>query len=139
MTDDLIPIGEVAERFGLKVSALRYYDAMNLVTPAAFRAGKRWYGPAELRRLAFVRLMNGTYYLSLAQVKVLLDQNDGRWRDIVADRADRISEQVKELERARDCLRHFATCGRDNPISECPTVGDSLQSYVDTRLPGLPG
>jgi MerR family transcriptional regulator, copper efflux regulator len=49
---DLVPIDEVARRFGLRASAIRYYEERDLVRPASRQGGRRWYGPDEIRRLA---------------------------------------------------------------------------------------
>jgi hypothetical protein len=49
-------IGEAAGRLGLRPSALRYYDEQGLVAPRARQAGRRMYGPAELRQLAFLKI-----------------------------------------------------------------------------------
>ncbi|MGH3836793.1 MAG: MerR family transcriptional regulator [Pseudonocardiaceae bacterium] len=53
---NLIPIGQAADRLGLNASALRYYDERGLVSPPARQAGRRMYGPEELRRLAFLKI-----------------------------------------------------------------------------------
>ena len=47
----LVPIDEVARRLGLRASAIRYYEERGLVQPSSRHAGRRWYGPAEIRRL----------------------------------------------------------------------------------------
>ena len=54
----LVPIGEAARRLGVNTSALRYYEERGLVTPAR-RAGRRVYGPGDLRRLAFIQVLQG--------------------------------------------------------------------------------
>ncbi|HUD36177.1 MAG TPA: MerR family transcriptional regulator [Streptosporangiaceae bacterium] len=43
---------KVARRLGLRASAIRYYEQRGLLNPVARRAGRRWYGPAQIRRLA---------------------------------------------------------------------------------------
>jgi DNA-binding transcriptional MerR regulator len=53
---DHMTIGQAAERLGLKPSALRYYDERGLVSVPVRRAGRRMYGPDELRRLAFIKI-----------------------------------------------------------------------------------
>src|SRR4051794_669455 len=54
---ELISIGEAARRVGLNASALRYYEERGLVRPAGRHGGRRMYGQNELRRLAFVQLL----------------------------------------------------------------------------------
>ena len=52
----LIPIGEAARRLQLRPSALRYYDERGLVPATARQGGRRMYGRAELRRIAFLTI-----------------------------------------------------------------------------------
>jgi len=54
---ELVTIGEAAQILGLKTSALRYYEERGLVTPEARRSGRRMYGREQLRRLAFIQLL----------------------------------------------------------------------------------
>jgi MerR family copper efflux transcriptional regulator len=50
-----VPIDEVARSLGLRASAIRYYEQRGLLSPASRQAGRRWYGPAGIRRLAIIR------------------------------------------------------------------------------------
>jgi len=51
-----IAIGEAARRSGVKVPTIRYYEQVGLLpTPARSDSHRRRYGPADLRRLAFIR------------------------------------------------------------------------------------
>jgi len=54
--DELLAIGEVAERAGLAASALRFYEAEGLITSTRNRGGQRRYHRDVLRRVAFVRV-----------------------------------------------------------------------------------
>ena len=55
---DLLPIGEVARRSGLTVSALRFYDGAGVLSPQAVDAtsGYRRYAPGQV---AVARLVAG--------------------------------------------------------------------------------
>src|SRR5829696_5200612 len=53
---DLMPIGEAAQRLGLRPSALRYYDERGLVSPSQRLSGRRMYAADALRRLAFINV-----------------------------------------------------------------------------------
>ncbi|MEU7756798.1 MerR family transcriptional regulator [Micromonospora sp. NPDC049101] len=56
--DELYPIGDVARRTGLSVSAVRYYADAGVVTPAASTpAGHRLYDVAAIARLELVRTL----------------------------------------------------------------------------------
>ena len=48
----MLTIHQMAERTGVTIRALRYYDKIGLLPPGAVSpAGYRLYGPAELERL----------------------------------------------------------------------------------------
>ena len=53
---EAVPIGTAARQSGVKVPTIRYYEGIGLL-PAPFRTGanRRLYGPADMRRLAFIR------------------------------------------------------------------------------------
>ena len=51
----LLKIGELAQRLGLNVRTIRYYEAIGLLpAPARTEGGYRLYSPADERRLRFV-------------------------------------------------------------------------------------
>ena len=66
-----LPIGEVARRSGVAVSALRYYEQQGLITAERSPGGQRRYARSTLRRLAFVRAAQNVG-LSLEEVRTAL-------------------------------------------------------------------
>ncbi|WP_425475290.1 MerR family transcriptional regulator [Sphingomonas silueang] len=49
-------IGDIAKRTGTKVNTIRFYEDIGLMPEAARTAGgRRTYGDAEVRQLAFIR------------------------------------------------------------------------------------
>ncbi len=52
--NEVITIGRLAERTGLAVSAIRYYETRGLVKPERSRSGQRRFIRADIRRLSFV-------------------------------------------------------------------------------------
>ena len=54
MAQALLAIGEVAERTGLAVSAIRFYEEKGLVKPIRNAGGQRQFLRADIRRLSFV-------------------------------------------------------------------------------------
>ena len=49
-----ISIGQVAERTGLSISAIRFYETQGLVHPVRNAGGQRRYLRSDIRRLSFV-------------------------------------------------------------------------------------
>ena len=52
-----ISIGQMAERTGLSVSAIRYYESQGLVTPERNAGGQRRFLRSDIRRLSFVLIV----------------------------------------------------------------------------------
>jgi DNA-binding transcriptional MerR regulator len=73
---DTITISEVAERTGFSASALRYYEAAGLVTPARTAAGYRSYSEDDLTALRFIGRAKrlGLRLEEIAEIVPLLDE-----------------------------------------------------------------
>src|SRR5260221_9684395 len=56
MLSDSLSIGEVAERTGVAVSAMRYYEKEGLLSSRRSDGGQRRYHRDVLRRVAFIRV-----------------------------------------------------------------------------------
>jgi MerR family mercuric resistance operon transcriptional regulator len=51
-----LPIGELSRRSGVNIETIRYYERINVLpAPPRTANGRRVYGPAETRTLAFIR------------------------------------------------------------------------------------
>lgn len=53
---DLLPIGQLAARTGLSVSAIRFYEGKGLVSALRNKGGQRRFLRADIRRLSFIRI-----------------------------------------------------------------------------------
>lgn len=70
-------IGEVAQRTGLSLRTIRYYEQVGLVTPSArSHGGFRLYAESDIARLALVRQMKPLDF-SLDEMRDLLQTLDG--------------------------------------------------------------
>jgi len=87
---ELMQIGEVAERTGLSLRTIRYYEEVGLVVPSArSQGGFRLYTDADIDRLLVIKRMK-PLDLSLEQVRELLgivDRLTGRPRLPARERA----------------------------------------------------
>lgn len=52
--NDLLPIGELARRTGLAVSAIRFYEERGLITAWRTAGNQRRFPRADIRRLSFI-------------------------------------------------------------------------------------
>lgn len=127
---DLIPIGQAAARLGLSASALRYYDERGLVCPSVRQAGRRMYGPDELRRLAFVKIAH-RLGLPLETAAAVLDAPGPRWRQSVREQIAELDAVIAHARAAQTFLTHAINCPTDHPARQCATMMAALDRLVD--------
>lgn len=78
----LLRIQEVAGRTGLTPRAVRYYEEVGLLAPAARSGGAyRLYDEEDLERLRFIRGLRDDAGFSLAEIRQLLDDEQARARN----------------------------------------------------------
>lgn len=112
-----VSIGYLAERTGLAVSAIRYYEAQGLVEPWRNAGGQRRFHRADLRRLSFVMVAQ-KFGFSLPEIHGFLKSLPGGRTPTKADWArlseqfrDHLNAQIETLERLRDNLDGCIGCG----------------------------
>lgn len=77
MQGDLMQIGEVAQRTGLSLRTIRYYEEVDLVAPSArTQGGFRLYTEADAQRLCLVKRMKPLDF-NLGEMRELLALLDG--------------------------------------------------------------
>jgi DNA-binding transcriptional MerR regulator len=117
-------IGEVADRSGFSASALRYYEGIGLVAPAARTdAGYRVYDDEALARLAFVARAK-QLGCSLEEITDLVSIWDGercgpvqrRFHDLVTAKITDARRQIVELTELTAQLRTAANQLSGQPI-----------------------
>jgi MerR family transcriptional regulator, redox-sensitive transcriptional activator SoxR len=114
---ELMTIGEVAERTGVAVSALRFYDAEGFITSVRTAGGQRRFSREVLRRIAFIRVAQ-TVGLTLEEIRdSLATLPEGRtptkadWTRLSRAWRPRLDAQIALLERLRDELASCIGCG----------------------------
>jgi DNA-binding transcriptional MerR regulator len=136
-------ITDVARAFGMRISALRYYDEMGLLRPAGRKGSVRIYGRADLRRLALIQLLHRDGLMSLASTLALLasepPHSEIANRQVIADALAATQDQIERLQGAQHVLEHVLSCPRNDPIGECPVLHEQLDQRVaaamDTTAP----
>lgn len=96
---DLLPIGRFSRLTGLTVKALRHYDEVGLLPPAAVDPGSgyRLYSPAQFARGEAIRRLR-RLELPLDEVAALLDARDPKAiRRVLVDHQRRTAERAAEL------------------------------------------
>ena len=115
--NDLLPIGDLARRTGLSVSAIRYYESKGLLEPHRTRGNQRRFLRSDIRRLSFI-LIAQRLGLSLGEIEGQLARlpqgrtpNAKDWAAISRSIRDQLDARIAELQRARDTLDGCIGCG----------------------------
>ncbi len=115
--NDGLSIGTLADRTGLAVSAIRYYEAQGLIRPWRNAGGQRRFDRADLRRLSFVMIAQ-QFGFTLPQIKAQLDQLPGKgaptkadWARISVSFRETLDARITTLTKLRDNLDGCIGCG----------------------------
>jgi MerR family redox-sensitive transcriptional activator SoxR len=123
-------IGQVAERAGVRVSLIRYYEDFGLLPEPERVSGQRRYDQSVLRRLAVIDVAQRAG-LSLDEIKELLehgnDQMSERLRELAERRLPEIEALIDHAQRVRRWLQEAATC-------DCERI-DDCALFAGTDLP----
>lgn len=125
MTAELLTIGQVATSTGLAVSAVRYYDEIGLIRAATRIGGKRRFRPDIVGRVSFVQQAQEAGF-SLDEIKAILDDTAGDWRDLVDSKLKELVHRRTELDAMIEMLEEMRTCGCE-VVATCvrnPTYSD---------------
>jgi MerR family redox-sensitive transcriptional activator SoxR len=114
---DALSVGQVAERSGVAVSALHFYERHGLITSERTAGNQRRYARHTLRRVAFIRASHHVG-ISLADIRAALAQlPHGRtptpadWARVSTAWRGELDDRIAELEALRDNLDGCIACG----------------------------
>jgi MerR family redox-sensitive transcriptional activator SoxR len=115
--DDLIPIGALARRTGLAISAIRFYEAKGLLTSLRTQGNQRRFLRSDIRRLSFI-LIAQRLGLGLTEIEEALSSlPQGRtptladWQRISRNMRSQLDQRIQLLTRTRAKLDECIGCG----------------------------
>ncbi len=116
-SDPLLAIGALADRTGVSISAIRFYEGRGLVSSERASSGHRRFRKSVIRRLSFILISQRLGY-SLDDIRAQLDRlPNGRtpterdWNRLATGFAADIDERIAGLQRLRDDLDGCIGCG----------------------------
>ena len=123
-------IGELAERAGVSVRSLRYYEEQQLLVPARTTGGQRRYDEDAVERVALIQLLFQAGVGSRDVAAILPCVYSGTTsldmvERLVVERA-RIDRQARELSATRDRLDDVIVQARErlvDPVGEGARAG----------------
>lgn len=137
MEDATLSIGDVAERAGSSVSAIRYYEREGLLPEAERVSGQRRFTEETVQRLGIIDVAKQAGF-SLEEVGVLLtsiDQGAPAHEQLQALAARKLPEVEALIARAqamRDWLTTASDCGCDSLESCALFVADPNPLQIDS-------
>jgi MerR family transcriptional regulator, redox-sensitive transcriptional activator SoxR len=113
----LLSIGELSQRTGLSVSAIRFYETRGLVTAIRTGGNQRRFMRSDIRRLSFA-LIAQRLGLTISEIQAVLSTlPQGRppsradWQAISARVHDALEARIAMLQKTRDLLDGCIGCG----------------------------
>lgn len=120
---DNLAISDVARVFGLRTSAIRYYEQIGILPPPVRRNGQRRYEKSALFRLAVVRRAQESGF-TLDEIRELFfgfrsaTRPPKRWQELSERKIAELQLRMKRLKLMETLLRQMQGC-RCNALEEC--------------------
>lgn len=121
----LLSVGQVAERSGVAVSTLHFYEAKGLIHSRRNPGNQRRYPREVLRRVAIIKVAQrlGIPLASIGEALATLPQGHtpsaADWNRLSAQWQRELDERIAQLSKLRDQLTGCIGCGCLS-MQECP-------------------
>lgn len=129
-------IGQVSDISGLPAKTIRYYEDIDLVTPARAENGYRDYAETDVHRLKFLQRSRSLGF-TIEECRLLLSLYEDKQRasfDVKAIALEKIKEidrKISELQSLKTTLSSLAeNCHGDNK-PDCPIINDFAGRVVE--------
>jgi MerR family transcriptional regulator, copper efflux regulator len=118
-------IGTVAKLTGLNTKTIRYYEQVELITPAKrSENGYRQYSDKELEQLIFVQRARKTGF-NIEECRQLLSlfndtsRQSHHVKELVLEKAELVAKQIEELKLMQACLLDLASQCQSDETPHC--------------------
>jgi MerR family redox-sensitive transcriptional activator SoxR len=118
-----LAISDVARVFGLRTSAIRYYEQIGILPPPMRKNGQRRYDNSALFRLAVVQRARETGF-TLEEIRELFfgfppgTRPPKRWHQLSQRKIAELRDRMKRLKHMETVLKGVENC-RCNALDEC--------------------
>ena len=120
-----LSVGRVAERCGVKVSTLHFYEKKGLITSGRNSGNQRRYEPDVLRRVAIIKAAQ-KMGISLSEIQTafsFLPKNHAPsiqdWERLSTSWRDKLDQRIHYLQKLRDSMTGCIGCGCLS-MKKCP-------------------
>ena len=124
-----LPIGELSRLTGVNIETIRYYERIAMLSPPPRTAsGRRIYGPAETRTLAFIRRARELGF-TLEEIRALLALSSKSGpsacteaRELAAGHLDEIRRKIADLRAMERVLADTVKRCDAGDLTGCPLI-----------------
>jgi MerR family transcriptional regulator, redox-sensitive transcriptional activator SoxR len=114
VAEELLTIGDLAARVGVRTSTLRYYEDEGLLVPAGRVSGQRRYDPGAIEALTVIRFCRALGF-SLDEIRTLLTVPRGsrkktRWRGLVDEKLGELEAGIERAQAMKALLQVSRDC-----------------------------
>jgi MerR family redox-sensitive transcriptional activator SoxR len=136
-----LSIGEVAQRVGIRTSALRYYERVGLLAAPRRVSGKRRYDERTVQMVRLIQLAQQAGF-SIAEIETLLHgcapetPPAVRWQPLARKKLEELDQVIAQANRMKRVLETGLNCGCLR-IEDCAIAleeGACLQSDRTTAV-----
>lgn len=112
-----LTVGEVADRSGIAVSAVHFYERKGLISSARNDANHRRYSPTVLRKIAIIQVAQraGIPLREIADAMDFLPPEEKvtvkHWEKLSTRWTEELDERIARLQRLRDGMAGCIGCG----------------------------
>lgn len=118
-----LTINEVAKRAGIRASAIRYYESVQLLPIPQRRAGRRRYNSDVLRQLSFIQVAQAAG-LTIVEIRTLINELDDdiplseRWQTLAHQKLVEVDALMSKVHGMKMILANGLHCRCTN-LEEC--------------------
>ena len=130
-TPNWLSISQVARHFGVRASALRYYEDVGILPPALRIGGQRRYDRSDLRRLAVIQRARQVGF-TLEEIALLFSGFDKdtpasqRWQGMANKKLSELAAAAASIVTMQTLLKSMSHCG-------CEALDECGESFLDKR------
>lgn len=112
-----LSVGQIAERCGVNVSAIHFYERKGLIHSSRSTGNQRRFGREAIRRVSIIKVAQ-QLGISLEEVAEVFEPlpkfgapSKADWQSVAAQWQQRLQQRIEKLQRLKDSLTGCIGCG----------------------------
>ena len=119
-----LTIGDVAQRAGIRASAIRYYESVEVLPPPRRISGQRRYDTSVIERLAVIQMAQQAGF-TVAEIRTLFNgftaetPASARWEALARQKLVEVDEMIRRAQAMKRVLEEQLLRCRCLTLEEC--------------------